>query len=665
MEGFLDAIAAGVAALFPELEAADVRPLLQTPSQPERGDVSLPCFPLAAKLGKKGKQGALEVAEAVAAASLDGVEAEAAGPFVNFRIAPDRLAEAVLREVWQRPRYGASDEGRGKTVVIDFSSPNIAKPFHLGHLRSTVIGWSLGQIFRALGYRVVGVNHLGDWGTQFGFMIAAWKRWQDEAKQRVAQGESEIEVFAKLYARINSLAEEDPAVREEAQRWFKKLEDADPEAQELWTYFVERSKREFARIYELLGVSHESDAGEAFYNDKMQATVERLRASGLLVEGETKKETAERKLREARERLASAREKLAAAEGELAREDLSAKQRKKLDKRIEKLRAEVPRLAAQVEKLAAWVPAEDDGERPWGVRLDDGRFAILLKADGGTTYTTRDLTAAYYRAETYSPEQILYVVGSAQRDHFEPWFEIVRKLGEPWAEGLRHVGFGKYLGMSTRKGTAVFLDEVLEKARQKAREAAAQATKKVELSPEETERVARAIGTGAVKFFDLKNERIKDIDLGRPGGEGIDWERLLDLKGDTGPYLQFAYARLAGILRRWEGPVSPEAADFSLLSELESRALLRALAEFPARVRQAARDYEPSVIARYVIDLAQKTHAFVHHHRVIDAEPTEEQKAAGVRPETLRATRVLLVRCAQKVIGEALDLLGIEALEQM
>ncbi|HBP19247.1 MAG TPA: hypothetical protein DEA08_15845, partial [Planctomycetes bacterium] len=536
MQVFAQRIAEAISAEL-DVPAAEVAELLQTPNNPGRGDLSLAGFALAAKVGQKGKDAAMSVAKQVAGIDYGDLEASADGPFVNFKIPAAALSESILKEVLAEGQFGSSDLGQGQTVVIDFSSPNIAKPFHLGHLRSTVIGWSLRQIHRALGYEVVGVNHLGDWGTQFGFMIAAWKRWGEEGQQRIDAGERDVDVFTDLYVKINALAKDDPGVREEARGWFKKLEDGDAEARELWTFFVERSKVEFDRIYQILGITHESDAGEAFYNDKMPAMVDKLKASGLLVEGQTRRESALEQAERAKHRVEKAKLDIASAEAELAKEDLKEKKRKKVAKRLEKLSADLPGLEQAAMKAEQAVPAEDDGKRPQGVDLSEQGmgFAILLKVNGGTTYTTRDLTAAYYRAETYSPAKVLYVVGQDQRDHFVPWFKVIELMGEPWAKGLHHIGFGKYMGMSTRKGTAVFLDEVLEKARVKAAEAAERATKKVELSDEERERVARAIGTGAVKFFDMKGDRLKDIDLSTDSEEdSIDWERLLNLKGDSG-----------------------------------------------------------------------------------------------------------------------------------
>lgn len=684
MKQFFPRLAALVAGQV-QLPAPEVDALLAIAKNPAHGDVALPCFQLATRLGRKGKDAApalaAELAGALSAAQEPLVTAvEAAGPFLNFRLAPDVVAREVVESASSAARYGGSDAGAGKTIVIDFSSPNIAKPFHLGHLRSTVIGWSLRQIFRARGYTVVGVNHLGDWGTQFGLMIAAWKRWGDEAQRRIDQGEDEIDVFVDLYVRINTLKKQDPRVADEGRGWFKKLEDGDAEARELWRYFVDKSKAEFARIYDILGITHESDAGEAFYNDKMPATVQMLERTGLLVEGKSRLE----QLEDARQKLEGTRAAIARLEGEVASAaDEKAKKAKQKD--LDKAKGKVGDLARRVAALEAQATkpagAEDEDEdegagpadrRPKGVLVDMGDkkepfFAILLKADGGTTYTTRDLTAVRYRAETYHPEQILYVVGNTQRDHFVPWFKIVEKLaetGEAWARELKlvHVGFGNYLGMSTRGGTAVFLDEVLERARAKAREAAESAEKKVQLGDEEREKVARAIGTGAVKFFDLKGSRTNDIDLSVPGGAGIDWDRLLNLKGDSGPYLQFAHARLAGILRRHEAPITADGVDWRALGDPEAQALIKTIADFPDRVRQAADEYEPSVISRYLLELATRIHVFLHERRVLEPKAGEVE---GVDLAEVRRARVLLVSVSKKILAEALDLLGIEAVEQM
>lgn len=673
MKQFSSRIAALVAKHV-QRPAAELEPMFTAAKNPAHGDVALPCFKLAQLLGRAGKDAAPALAAELAAAlSASGdplvLAAEVVGPFVNVRLEPTLVAREIVTQAWTKPRWGSSDEGKGKTIVIDFSSPNIAKPFHLGHLRSTVIGWSLRQIFRAQGYRVVGVNHLGDWGTQFGLMIAAWKRWGDEAEDRLAKGERDVDVFYALYVRINDMKKQDPHVAEEGRAWFKRLEDGDAEARRLWHFFVDRSKAEFGRIYEMLGITHESDAGEAFYNDRMPATVALLERTGLLVDGKSKLE----QLAEAQAKLEGAKAKIVEFEAEVA----SGKKERQKD--VEKLKGKLGDLAKRVKALEAPPkPADDDEDdagagpadrRPRGVLVDLGGkegpfFSILLKADGGTTYTTRDLTAVRYRAETYQPAQILYVVGNTQRDHFIPWFKIVEQLaakGEDWAKGLRleHIGFGNYLGMSTRGGTAVFLEEVLNRANVAANAAAESAEKKVSLSAEDRARVARAIGTGAIKFFDLKGSRTNDIDLSVPGKPGeIDWERLLNLKGDSGPYLQFAHARLAGILRRVPEAITAEV-DFRLLTDPEAQTLIKAIAEFPDKIALAANDHEPSVISRYLLDLSTRIHSFLHERRVLDGT------VEGADPAAVRRARVLLVAVAKKVLAEALDLLGIEAVEVM
>jgi arginyl-tRNA synthetase len=633
-----------------------IAPMLEAPKDPKRGDLALPCFKLAKPLGREGKDAALTIARDIVSKTEKGdaiAEITATGPFVNFRLAAGAVPASVLRAIAAPGRFGGSDEGKGKTIVLDYSSPNIAKPFHLGHLRSTVIGHAIRKLYESLGYTVHGVNHLGDWGTQFGFMLAAWQRWQGEAEARIAKGEGEIDVFVSLYVRINKLSKKDPKVRDEARSWFKRLEDGDPEARRLWRYFVDRSKTEFDRIYAILGIKHESDAGESFYNDKMQPVIDLLREKGLLVQG----------------------------------------------KQVEK-----PDEDALVDAAA--------GARPFGVELGDPEegglgFPLLLKSDGGTTYATRDLAAAFYRWNTYHPEKIVYVVGSPQILHFRQLKAILAKLGVPWEEKLVHVPFGQYLGMSTRAGNVVFLDAVLTRARAVAIEAGEAATKKQELTALEIADNARKIGAGALKFFDLKNARTMDIALTKPyvacpqhpavelesgtdcatcgsklervhhcpehpGNEALsehaickacgekliekrtplDLDRLLATNGETGPYVLFSYARLSGVLRRL-GEEPTTNVDFSKLAEPEAVALVKALGEHPGRVRLALADHEPSIVARHLLDVAHAAHSFLHIHRVIDAEPE------------VRKARALLVACARKVVGQCLEILGIEPLEKM
>jgi arginyl-tRNA synthetase len=361
---------------------------------------------------------------------------------------------------------------------------------------------------------------------------------------------------------------------------------------------VEKSKAEFQRIYDMLGIHHDSDAGESFYNDKMKEVVDLARAKGILVRGQKQEKAEEDDLGDAR--------------------------------------------AADA--------------RPEGVDLGDPEkgglgFAILLKSDGGTTYLTRDLAAVFFRERTYHPEKIVYVVGAPQILHFRQLKAILAKLAPELEPKVVHVPFGQYLGMSTRKGTSVFLKEVLERARVAAQQAADEAKKKADLTPAEIEANARIIGIGAVRFFDLKSSRVNDINLATPEG-GLDLCRLLAPKGDTGPTVQYTYARLSGILRKLGHEPSLQV-DFSKLAEPEAASVVKTIAEYSGHVKAAAEQLEPSIVARYLLDLASSATQFIQVHRVIDAEPA------------VRDARALLVACARKVIKQCLDLLGIEPLEKM
>jgi arginyl-tRNA synthetase len=585
------------------LSPDEVAAALEAPKDPKRGDLALPCFKLVKPLGREGKDAPMKIAKEIVEKTEKGkllAAIEAAGPFVNFKFVPGALAQSVLTAIAKPGRYGGSTEGKGKKIVIDYSSPNIAKPFHLGHLRSTVIGHSIRRLYESLGYEVVGVNHLGDWGTQFGFMMAAWQRpcWREEAEERIKKGESDTEVFTSLYVRINQLAKDDDKIRDEARSWFRRLEQKDTEARELWQFFIERSKKEFARVYEILGISHESDAGESFYEDKMKPVVDLLQKKGLLAKGKKQEKPEEDALDEA---------------------------------------------------------ATD--ARPEGVELGDPEegglgFAIVLKSDGGTTYVTRDLAAAFYRENTYHPEKIVYVVGAPQSLHFKQLKKILELAGISWQDKMIHVPFGHYLGMKTREGRAVFLDEVLARAKDLALEAARDAKKKQDVSDEELLANAPKVGTGAVKFFDLKTNRANDIQLPHNPDGSINYERVLATEGETGPYMQYQHARCAGILRKYGAEPTVDV-DFTLLDEPETREVVKFLGEHPKKVRDALADHEPSVIARHLVDVTQALSTFYNKHKVLDAPPE------------VRKARALLISCAKKVIAQCLDLLGIEALEKM
>ncbi len=577
MNEFVRAIAARVAEAA-SIPAAEAEPLIEVPKDPKMGDYALPCFALAKARRKPPHAIAAEVAERLQAAGLppEIASCAAAGPYVNFRVAPGAFARAVLGAAIEAgERYGDSSEGGGAAVVIDYGSPNIAKRFHVGHLRSTVIGGALYRIYRALGYRPVGINHLGDWGTQYGHLMAAWEKWGDEAR---LAGPDPIGYLQELYVRHNQEAKTNPAAQEDARRWFKRLEDGDERARAMWQRFREISLAEFDRIYELLGTKHDLVAGESFYEDKMPEAIRLAEEKGI----------------------------------------------------------------AEVSQGALIVDFRKHG-------IDIAEPMLLRRSDGATLYATRDLAAAIYRFRTYDPARMLYVIGQEQRLAMRQLFAALTLLGFP-GDRCVHVDFGRVLGMSSREGTAVLLDEVLGRAIDLAREEVKK--RNPDWSEADLERTARAVGVGAAIFADLKNKRIKDFEF--------DWDRIVRFDGETGPYLQYTHARLCAILRNLEaegmqpGGAAPAAADFDLLAEPETVAVVKAIEAYPRKVRQAAHENEPSVLAQHLLDVAGALNAFYQQHRVKDAPSA-----------ALRATRALLVDATRGVLAHGLRLLGIEPLERM
>ena len=564
MQRYRDEIARMLAEKLP-LKKEQIAAELETPPEPQMGDLAFPCFKLAKILRKPPAAIASELAGA-----LDGgdyfARIEAKGPYINFFCNRQKLAlwtvEAVLKE---KSRFGCQDEGRGETVVIDFSAPNIAKPFGVGHLRSTVIGNSLYRIYEAMGYRCVGINHLGDWGTQFGKLIVAYRMWGDEKKL----AEEPVKHLYDLYVRFHREAEDKPDLEEAARAWFKILEDGDGEARLLWQKFRELSLAEFKRIYSILGVEFDSYQGESYYNDMLAGTIRQVEDAGLAKE----------------------------SEGALV------------------------------------VDLEDEGMPP----------CLLRKQDGATLYATRDLCAAIYRYEKYKFSKMLYVVGADQALHFKQLFAVLEKMGFPWASQCVHVPFGlirfKESKMSTRRGTLVFLEDVLQRAIELAEQTIRE--KNPDLKDKET--VARQVGVGAVMFGDLSNDRIKDIDF--------EWEKVLDFSGETAPYIQYSHARICSILRKaedWNGY------DASLLTADEEQAVISLLARFPETVARAAETYKPSVVARYLLDLAAEFNKFYHRCPVLQAPE-----------EGIRKARLALIAAVRQVLVNGLLLLGIEAPEEM
>ena len=538
---------------------------LETPPNPEMGDFAFPCF----KLSKT-----LRMGPPVIAGKLQGALAsdeiidhvECVGGYLNFFLHKTGYAQSIVEKVLeQKEKYGSSDEGQGRVICIDYSSINIAKRFHIGHLSTTMIGNALYKIYEHLGYKCVGINHLGDWGTQFGKMIAAYLKWGN--KEEVEK--NGVDALTALYVRFHQEAEKDPSLEDEGRLWFKKIENNDPQATEIFNWFKEITLKDAQRVYDMLGVKFDSYAGESFYNDKMQPIIDELREKGLLVESQG----------------------------------------------------------------AYVVDLEEDNMPP----------CLILKKDGATLYATRDIAAAFYRKKTYHFYKDLYVVAYQQNLHFKQWFKVVEKMGYEWSKDLEHVPFGmvSYEGraLSTREGYVVYLDELLNRAVEKAREIIE------EKSPNlpDKDKVARQVGIGAVVFFDLFNNRIKDIDFR--------WDRALNFDGETGPYVQYTHARCCSLLAK-AGELDAEA-DYAALENPAAQEVVRTLERFPEVVSEACHRNEPSLVTRYTVELASNFNRFYYENRILTEDAAQSKARANLTAATASCLRT------------ALSLIGVEAPEKM
>ena len=556
-------IASELAKVIEGLDQETILNLLEQPKSSDLGDIAFPAFSLA-KIERKAPQAiAADIAEKIDASHFEKVVAT--GPYVNFFLDKSKISDHVIKSVIEAGAdYGQQDEGHGGNITIDLSSPNIAKPFSVGHLRSTVIGDALSNIFRKMGYNTIKINHLGDWGKQFGLLMVAYKKWG--SKEAVEA--NPIDELLKLYVRINAEIENNPALDEEGRLWFKKLEDGDPEATELWQWFRDESLVEFNRIYKLLGVEFDSLNGEAFYNDKMDEAVQILEEKGLLKES----------------------------------------------------------------KGASIVELDDVNLPP----------AMIKKSDGATLYITRDIATAIYRARTYNFVKNIYAVGQEQSNHFRQLKAVLKKMGFDWSDDMIHVDFGLVTKnrqkLSTRKGNIILLEPTLQEAISRAK--AQIEEKNPEL--ENKEEVAHAVGVGAVKFYDLKTDRRNGYDF--------DLEAMVSFEGETGPYVQYAYARIQSILRK--ANFTPSADATYSLSDPESWEIIKLLQDFARVVKRAAENYDPSLIAKYAINLAQAFNKYYAHTRILDESPE-------------RDSRLALSYSTAVVLKEALRLLGVEAPEKM
>ena len=532
-------IASELAKVIDSLDQSAISDLLEQPKSSDLGDIAFPAFSLA-KVERKAPQAiAADIAEKIDPSHFEKVVAT--GPYVNFFLNKAKISDQVIKEVIKEGAdYGQQNEGKGGNITIDLSSPNIAKPFSVGHLRSTVIGDALSNIFRKMGYNTIKINHLGDWGKQFGLLMVAYKKWGNKE----AVEANPIDELLQLYVRINAEIENDPALDEEGRLWFKKLEDGDPEATELWQWFRDESLVEFNRIYELLGVEFDSLNGEAFYNDKMDEAVKILEDKGLLKES----------------------------------------------------------------KGASIVDLDDVNLPP----------AMIKKSDGATLYITRDIATAMYRARTYNFVKNVYVVGQEQSNHFRQLKAVLKKMGFDWSDDMIHVDFGLVTKnrqkLSTRKGNIILLEPTLQEAISRAK---AQIEEK-NPNLENKETVAHAVGVGAVKFYDLKTDRRNGYDF--------DLEAMVSFEGETGPYVQYAYARIQSILRKADFKPSLDA-NYNL-NDAESWEIIKLLQDFARVVKRAADNFEPSLIAKYAISLAQAFNKYYAHTRILDEAPERDSRLA-------------------------------------
>ena len=546
------------------LQSAEIAAALEIPPNTEMGDYAFPCFKLSKALRKSPMMISDALAAEIHADYLSRVESVKG--YLNFFIDRATYAEKVVEAVLdQGESYGSDNSGAGKTVVLDYSSINIAKRFHIGHLSTTMIGNALYKLYKFFGWNAVGVNHLGDWGTQFGKMIAAYKRWGDH--DTVAAGG--VDEMVKLYVRFNAEAKENEALNDEGRAWFKKIEDGDPEALEIFNWFKSVTLKDAERVYDMLGVKFDSYAGESFYNDKMQPIIDDLRAKNLLKEDQ----------------------------------------------------------GAQIVDL-----------EPYGMPP-----ALILRSDGATLYITRDLAAAKYRQDTYHFDKSLYVVAYQQDLHFRQLFKVLELMGYDWYKNCEHVAFGmvSFEGqtLSTREGRVVYLEDLLNTAISKARGIIEEKSPELE----NKDAVARQVGVGAVVFFALYNNRIKDIDFY--------WDRALNFDGETGPYVMYTHARCCSVLRKaGECDAKP---DFTALADPEAQDVVRLLEQFLEVLRAALQKNEPSMVTRFSVDLAQAYNKFYYERKVM------------VDDMGVRAARLMLTRAARQTIAKALELIGLEAPERM
>ena len=534
---------------------SDVLGMFEYPPDNSMGDIALPCFKLSRTLRCAPAKIADTIASGLSSEALK--KAEAVNGYLNVFIDNDFLCKDILGEILTKgEKYGSSNEGEGKTVVLDYSSPNVAKPFHIGHLGTTVIGHALRKLHEFSGYKCVGINYLGDWGTQFGKLITAYHKWGS----REAVLEGGIDKLVELYVRINNEINDHPEYADEARAEFKKLEMGDEENIALWKWFIEISLAEYAKTYKQLGIEFDSYKGESFYTDKMPAQVEKLRQQNLL----------------------------------------------------------------KIDDGASIVDLEAYNMPP----------CLILKRDGSTLYPTRDIAAAVYRKEHYNFDKAIYVTSAGQCLHFAQWFKVVELMGYEWYDQLVHIPYGTVslngAKLATRTGNVILLRDLFDMAVEKVKEIMKE--KNAEL--ENMDECAEAVGVGAIVFYYLSNNRMKDINFVL--------EDALSFDGNTGPYVQYTYARTCSVLEK-AGDVAT--GECKITADEESE-LLKTLAKFPEKIKSALDAYEPSIVTRYILDVAAAFNRFYHNCHIL-----------SVDDESIKATRVMLTKATNVVLGNAFDLI--------
>ncbi|MBF1135170.1 MAG: arginine--tRNA ligase [[Eubacterium] sulci] len=573
MIDFKKEIAEIIAKNLEGLTEDEIKSMIEIPQDQSMGDYAFPCFRLAKTMRKAPNLIAAELAEKLQGEKLFS-EVSPVNAYVNMFVSREEMMKSTVSEVLEeKENFGRSDIGGNKKVIVEFSSPNIAKPFHIGHIRSTVIGNSLSKIYDALGYDVFKINHLGDYGTQFGKMICAYRRWGN--REDVIN--SPIKTLLGYYTKFHVEVEEHPELEDEARAIFTKLEQGSKEEVELWQWFREESLKEFQRVYDMLGIEFDSYNGESFYSDKMPRFEKELSDKGLLHESK----------------------------------------------------------GAQV------------------VDLEEYKLgtALIKKSDGSSLYITRDIAAAVYRKENYDFYKNIYVVATQQNLHFQQLFKILELMGYDWANQCVHVPFGMVRleegTMSTRHGRVVFLEDVLNGAIEKTREIIEEKNPNIE----NLEEITSQVGIGAVVFNELSNNRIKDYTF--------KWDQILNFDGETGPYVQYTHARCASLLRKAGEDIvakaqDPKNVDFALLAKSDSAyELTKLIYAFPGVVEQAGEKYEPSIITRHIIDIAQCFNKFYHDEHII------------VDDEVEKTSKIALVIATKRVIATGIGLLGMKAPERM